>query len=280
MSCSSGHSHMHPNMQADNQPVHEINPIVVNGETITEQMIADEVQHHPADSVEEAIVEASKALLIQKLLRQKAITTGLLKADATPEEEEQAISQLLDNEAYAPEATEDECKRYFEINQKRFMSSPLVEVSHILLAAAPDDIKGRMELKITAESLMESLNGNEQDFGNLAKKFSACPSKETGGSLGQISKGQTVSEFEKVVFNLPTGIAKHPVETRYGLHIVNVHHVVPGEQLEYDAVKSQVSRYLNEKALRKSISQYIEVALSEADVEGFDMEIEGSPLLQ
>lgn len=261
-------------------PTYEINPIVVNGETIAESEIAQEVQHHPSDSVEQAICEASNALIIQSLLKQRARQEGLLQEQVDTAEEENAISQLLEREAYAPAATEEECQRYFEANRSHFCSSPLVEVSHILLPAAPDDVTARIELKEQAEAMALQLCANPGLFAEYAAGHSACPSKETGGSLGQLSKGQTVAEFEKAVFNLEEGVAEHPIETRYGYHVVLVHRKVEGQPLEYSMVSDRVRQYLNEKAQRKAISQYLHVLLGEAEIDGFTPQIPGSPLLQ
>ncbi|MFL0797890.1 MAG: peptidylprolyl isomerase [Cellvibrionaceae bacterium] len=275
MSCSS-HAH-----KADDQPVHEINPITVNGELISEQEIAEEVQHHPADNVDQAIQTASTALLIRKLLLQKATESEFFKEGDGKEKEEQAIANLLQKEVPTPEVSDEECQRYFDANHERFFSSPLVEVSHVLLAAAPEDVQGRMELKETAKSLIDQLQGGSpKNFAALAKEYSACPSKETGGSLGQISKGQTVPEFEKVVFALDKGVSQHPIETRYGLHVVCVNNRIDGEALPYEAVKDRIAQYLMEASQRKAISQYIDVVLSEADIEGIELDCVDSPLMQ
>lgn len=265
---------------AEAAPTYEINAIVVNGETIAESEIAQEVQHHPSDSVEQAICYASNALIIQRLLKQRARQQGLLQDGAETSEEENAISQLLEQKAYAPAATDEECQRYFAANRSHFCSSPLVEASHILLPAAPDDVKARIELKQQAEALALQLCANPALFAEYAARHSACPSKEMGGSLGQLSKGQTVAEFERVLFNLPGGVAEHPVETRYGYHIVQVHRKVEGQPLEYDMVSDQVRQYLNERAQRKAIGQYLQVLLSDAEIDGFTPQVPGSPLLQ
>lgn len=266
MSCSSVSSE---------QPTLELSSVVVNGFTIDQSEIAQEVQNHPADSIDDAVSDATKALVIKCLLTQKAAELGVEAAD-----EEQAISDLLHQQAYAPEATEEECQRYFTANQEQFTSSPLVEVSHILLAAAPDDLKARMELKQVALELIAKLHNNPSQFAELAMQHSACPSKEVAGSLGQLSRGQTVPEFEKVVFALDAGLADHPVESRYGFHVVQVHRRIDGKPLEYEMNADRIRQYLNERTQRKAISQYIQVLMSEAVIDGFDPLQDVSPLMQ
>ena len=95
------------------------------------------------------------------------------------------------------------------------MSSALLEVRHILLGCAPDDEEGGIFNKEKSAILIDALRGGE-NFAVLAREESACPSKEVGGSLGQISRRQTVPEFERQVFAaepslLPRVIAQAPV---------------------------------------------------------------------
>ena len=108
-------------------------------------------------------------------------------------------------------------------------------------------------------------------FPTLAKEFSACPSKETGGSLGQLSKGQTVPEFEKQINCLSTGIAEKPIESRYGFHVVNITRKIEGKALEYDMVADKVKGYLTHRASHLAIQAYIQGLIEAADIQGIKM---------
>jgi peptidyl-prolyl cis-trans isomerase C len=61
-----------------------------------------------------------------------------------------------------------------------------------------------------------------EDFGELAKKHSKCPSGRNGGDLGEFGPGQMVPEFDTVVFNEAVGIPHGPVKTNFGFHIVEI----------------------------------------------------------
>jgi peptidyl-prolyl cis-trans isomerase C len=98
--------------------------------------------------------------------------------------------------------------------------------------------------------------------------------------LGQLSRGQTVPEFERQLFTAELGVMKYPVESRYGFHVVSVDHKIEGKPLPYEAVRDKVAEYLEEKVHRKAVSQYIQALANEADIKGFDFVSTGSPLLQ
>lgn len=73
--------------------------------------------------------------------------------------------------------------------------------------------------KKAEEILGKVLKG--ENFVNLAKQFSDCPSKEKGGDLGWFGKGMMVPEFEKAVFNLKKNeITKELIKTDFGYHII------------------------------------------------------------
>ena len=128
--------------------------------------------------------------------------------------------------------------------------------------------------------MLSSLIDGRSQFAELAKQYSACESRHQGGSLGQISKGQTVDEFERPVLSLEEGLNPELIETRYGWHIVRVDQRIDGQQLPYEHVKPQIRQYLSESVTRRAFRQYLQVLAAETGVEGVDLELPDSPLMQ
>ncbi len=63
-------------------------------------------------------------------------------------------------------------------------------------------------------------NGN--DFIEMAKKHSSCPSGQQGGDLGEFSPGMMVQEFDEVVFRDEVGKVHGPVQTQFGFHLIEI----------------------------------------------------------
>jgi peptidyl-prolyl cis-trans isomerase C len=256
--------------------------IIVNGSVIPASAIDAEVQYHPAETRRQAIIQAAETLIIGELLAQKAVEKGLLreKISHVIDEQPALIDALLDQEAITPNATEKECLRYFKANPEKFKTAPLIEASHILLPAEPKDLEHRAQTKQLAELLIEQVKSQTASFYELAKEYSACSSKAVGGSLGQISYGQTVSEFERQVFAADTGLMNAPVESRFDYHVVLIARKVDGKPLSFELVADKIQTYLNDKVKRKAISQYLNRIVQEAKIEGYQFNIDASPLIQ
>ena len=258
------------------KPRNQFPPVYVGKTLISEEDIAREMQHHPAEEVAEAWHQAAKSLVIRELLLQQAQALKL------PEnlDEEATIAYVLEQELDVPQPSDEDCERFHASNPGRFRSQTLMAVSHILLAAAPDDVQERMRQEEVGRQLLSSLLEGRAQFAPLAKQYSVCESRHQGGSLGQISKGQTVEEFERPVLTLKEGLNPELIESRYGWHIVRVDQRIDGEQLPYEHVKPQIRQYLSESVTRRALRQYLQVLAAETGVKGVDLEIPDSPLMQ
>ncbi|MCP4338829.1 MAG: peptidylprolyl isomerase [Desulfobulbaceae bacterium] len=70
-------------------------------------------------------------------------------------------------------------------------------------------------------TLKKMIEGGE-DFVEIAKQHSKCPSGKQGGDLGEFSPGQMVKEFDEVVFSGEIGKVLGPVKTQFGYHLIEI----------------------------------------------------------
>ena len=117
------------------------------------------------------------------------------------------------------------------------------------------------------------------NFAELAATLSDCPSKQNGGSLGQIGLAQTVPEFEQALLDMREGeISSQPLESRFGFHLIHLHRKTEGRPLEYDAARDRIASYLREGTQRQAISQYLSLLIGRATIAGIDLLGTDSPL--
>ena len=69
---------------------------------------------------------------------------------------------------------------------------------------------------------LKALIDNGEDFGEVAKANSSCPSSRDGGDLGKFGPGAMVPEFDKVIFSGDVGVVYGPVQTQFGYHLIDI----------------------------------------------------------
>ena len=129
--------------------------------------------------------------------------------------------------------TAADAKKYYEDNPTQFKVPAGRTAAHILV---PTEAEAE---KIRAEA-------TDANFAELAKQYSTdTGTKDQGGNLGQIQKGQLVPAFEKVAFGLKNGEISQPVKTQFGWHIIKVEttpaRTTPFSEAESQIISSQLS---------------------------------------
>jgi len=240
--------------------------ISINGTVLDEAEIARELQYHPATDLETARREATKALVIRTLLLQQARREGLGRED------DEAIEALLELHVAVSEPDDERSRACYNQARDRYRAPDLFEASHILLPALADDQEKRQEAKDRAEKCLAILQDKPDRFASLATEFSACASAQNGGSLGQISNGDTVDEFETFLYNLEPGqLCPVPVQTRFGYHVLRLDHRELGRELPYDAAKEAVRDDLLTQDWSIAASEYVKQLVADADISGINI---------
>jgi len=251
----------------------------VDGIAIPHDAIAREVQHHPAESAAQAWIEAARALVVRRLLLDEAKRMGLeAEVEAVPQpgeagrretEDEAAIRRLIDREVRLAAPDRETCRRYYEQNRRRFRAPDIYEAAHILFAARAADRDAYAHARQQAVAAIATLVEDPTRFAELARAHSDCPSGRQGGSLGQVSRGQTTPEFERALASLlPGTLAAEPVATRYGFHVVRLDRKHEGKVLPFAAVEARIADYLGRRVERQALAQYVARLASRARIEG------------
>lgn len=135
-----------------------------------------------------------------------------------------ALNKLIAKE----EATLEEVKEFYDSHIEHFQKKESALASHILV---DDEEKANEIIKEINEGL---------SFEEGAKKYSSCPSKDAGGSLGEFSRGQMVPEFEEAAFTMEEGTISEPVKTQFGYHIIKLDKRNPEATESFDEVRDEI----------------------------------------
>ncbi|MDF2672645.1 MAG: peptidylprolyl isomerase [Clostridiales bacterium] len=193
---------------------------IVNGKEITQGELDAAVMRYPQDKRGFLMTEQGKEQLLEQLIAWELLYSNAIDSGFEDKEEyklqledarrailtQMAIQDTISNIA----VKEFEIEEYYNENKNFFNEEEQVSAKHILVDSLDK-----------AKEVIASIN-NGMDFGEAARKFSSCPSKEQGGSLGYFKRGMMVPEFEEAAFSLGNGELSNPVKTQFGYHVIIV----------------------------------------------------------
>lgn len=238
--------------------------IVVEGVEVPESLIASEVQNHPSASAAEARAAAAHALAIRALLLNRAEELGLepepeldeAGREETPEEA--LVRAVLAAEVEIEPPTEAECLRVYEASPGRFRTPALYEASHILIQPRQDEAAADEAARQAALAAIAELGRRPGAFAELAKALSDCPSREVGGSLGQLQTGDLVPEVEAAIGRLAPGeVGAEPIRSRFGWHVLRLDRRLEGRQMPFEYVADRIRMNLESRAWAAAAVRYV-----------------------
>lgn len=260
--------------------------ISVNGTVIPREVIAREVQNHPAEKPILAWQAAARALVVRELLLQESQRLGIEAEPLRDPEgrsetlEEAAMRELIEREVVTPEPDEAACRRFYEQNRERFRSGDLCEAAHILIAAPQRDFGARTAARAKADTILSAVRADPALFAEFARSESDCKtSAENGGHLGQLTRGQTVKEFETALQRMQPGEFA-VAETRYGFHVIRLDQHAPGQVLPFELARDRIADYLATAVQHRALAQYVSVLAGCADITGITLSASSLPLVQ
>lgn len=116
----------------------------------------------------------------------------------------------------------DEVRAYYRERRDEFSRPATATVSLVSLSTGPSAADSAAA-RAVADSLRQAIVGGERSFEDVAREVSAdSVSAERGGDVGRVGRGDLVPSVDSVVFSLPEGRVSEPVESPFGLHLVEV----------------------------------------------------------
>lgn len=138
-----------------------------------------------------------------------------------------------------------------------------LRASHILLR--PDPGRGEDSIPAVvkeANAIRRDILQGELSFTDAARKFSAGPSRRRNGDVGYFPRHSVMAEeFARTAFTLAKGDISKPVVTPFGVHLIMVTEVVPGE-VPAAQLRPQLEKLVAQEFLRDMLAR----ARAETDI--------------
>jgi len=156
------------------------------------------------------------------------------------------------------EVSENEIQQYYKENQDRFTEPQEVKIRHIFVTsdAALKEVLTKLSQK--------------ENFSKLAEAYNMDKSREDGGSLGWIKRGQlapSFAQFEEAAFSLKNrGDISEVVQTGLGYHLIQLDERRGSAVRPYDKVKEGIRHFLQTKKRQDAYLQYVKDLKAKATV--------------
>ena len=162
--------------------------------------------------------------------------------------------------------TDKEIQDYYQKNIDLLKQPFQMRISHVFIQSdAKNSDSRKKELRGKAEKILKNLK-DDQDFADLAREYSDGPTKNNGGDLGYLRKGQLEKQFESKVLALKKGEITDIIETEYGFHIFKVTDIKPETILAYENVKEKVKKFLADEKTKQEADEYARKLREKSDV--------------
>ena len=271
-------------LKADEQPA---TIAVVNGTTITESdleflYLSRDVREELRPSVRERYIEQLiNRTLLKEFLRarkikapESVIKDRVARAEKLITQEQLNFDEVLKNLGYTRASfaeevalplawqtharlaiTDKAIAAYWKTHRAKFDGTE-VRAAHIvkrLSRDANEDDKKALMQKLA--EIRKTIADKETTFSEAAAENSDSPSGKDGGALGQFAfRGRMPQDLTKVAFSLKTGEVSEPFETPFGVHVLTVTEVIPGD-LSLEDARGEIFHELSGKLQTGLITQ-------------------------
>jgi peptidyl-prolyl cis-trans isomerase D len=150
------------------------------------------------------------------------------------------------------EVPEEELRAYYEEHPEELTREEQVQARHILLRT---DKRSVEEARAGIEAARSRIEGGE-DFAAVAQEVSEDPgSAARGGDLGFFGRGRMVPAFEEAAFGARPGELVGPVESDFGVHLLEVTERREGGRIPFDEAREAVRNRLASERLEEEATE-------------------------
>ena len=233
-------------------------------ELISELLIKDR-----ADRIGVNVTEAEIREATARLKEQYGITTdqqfeeSLQKSGLSRAEMESRLRDtLISNKVFArelrsrEELSDRELRERYDREKEHYR---LPERAHLreIVIIRPDNPAAAEKAGQKADDVAKQARSGG-DFAKLAQTFSDSGSKDKGGDLGDVARGELLPDLDKAGFNSAAGTVIGPLPTKSGWHIIKVESRLPSEVPAFESLKEKIRKDASDDAFQRDYKAYID----------------------
>ena len=156
------------------------------------------------------------------------------------------------------DATEIECRNFYETHRDSFMQPVRFRASHLFVAAPREKLPEVVETKQQAiKSLAERIKQGEKlaDLAAVGSEDEAT--KNRGGDLGFFSESRMPPDFFAAVAKMHIGEISQPIRTRLGFHIIKLTDSKPAREMNFEEARGEIRLIIENEKRRTALQNLV-----------------------
>lgn len=236
---------------------------------LVDELVSELLLKDRADRLNITVTSDEIRDAVERVKQQFGITTdqqfaeSLKKSNMTRAEMENRMRDtILTNKLFArelrprEELSDKELRERYDREKEHYR---LPERAHLreIVVLRPDNPAQVDAARKRAEDLAKQARSGA-DFALLAKTASEAATKDKGGDLGEVARGELLPELDTAVFNATAGQVIGPIEAKTAWHILKVEQRLPSEVPAFETLKEKLRKDVSEEAWQRDYKAYID----------------------
>jgi parvulin-like peptidyl-prolyl isomerase len=228
-----------------------------------------------SDELKEAVSRLKQQYGIEtdKQFEESLEKSGLTRADM----EARLRDTLLTNKVFArelrsrEELTDRELRERYDREKEHYR---LPERAHLreIVVPRPENASGMDAMQKRVDQIAADARV-APDFAKYASAVPESVTKEKGGDMGEIARGELLPDLDKAVFNSQAGSILGPIATKSGWHILKVESRLPSEVPAFESVKDKLRKDVSDETFQRDYKAYIERLRKDAFIQINDQNV-------
>lgn len=254
---------------------------------LTNEMIGELLLKDRADRLGLTVSEAEVKEAVVRLKQQYGISSdaqfedslrksGLSRADM----EGRLRDTLITNKVFArelrnrAEQSDRELRERYDREKESYRLPERARLREIVVLR-PERAMDIEAAQTQATEIATAARTPNADFAKIAGTMSQSGTKDKGGDLGEVARGELLPDLDKAVFNSTAGTVLGPIETKSAWHILKVESRLPSEVPAFESVKEKLRRDASDDAFQRDYKAYIDSLRKDAFIQIHEENIPG-----
>ena len=237
-------------------------------------LIEDELKKTGRSVTDKEVEAAYEAIKKKNKMTDEQFKAFLKKKGLTLKEYRIALKQRIERMRFFSLAikshitiTDDEIKAYYEKHKDEFGGEERVRIAQIFVPV-PKDLPA--EKRLERQNLIMKIQGElfkGKNFFKVIEKYKNNPLVRGYNDMGWFKRKDLMKPIADVAFKLKKGAVSDVIETKLGFHIIKVLDIQETKGESFEDVKPKIERILYQKESERRLSEWLENAKKQANVQ-------------